>query len=181
MAHLILDIVSTTPPHARHIITLAYVYLLLVDSMRTTAALAALFVLAAVANAQLPLGLINGVSTGCLAGLASLLTNTELNSCLAITAAVTGIGALSQNDSMIPAVDTYIGSSLCPAIVCSTSALRSANNTILSACASDIQNGRSILPGLLQLIMSQYTALKTASCFEDTKANDQICVTQTLT
>ena len=153
--------------------------------MRTsTTILAISALLASTAQAQIPglsSGLISGLSTNCLGGLASLLGNQELNSCLAITSVVTRLGGVGQNDSLVGPLNTYIGSNLCPANACSNSTLSSANSTINQSCSSEIQSGQNILPGLLQLVVSNYNAVKTASCLEDTKANDQICVVQTLT
>ena len=101
-------------------------------------------------------GLISGISTNCQIGLASLLGNADLNSCLAITSIVGQLGSISGNDSLVGPLNTYIGSDLCPANVCSNSTLSSANSTINSACGSDIQNNTNILPGLLQLVISNY-------------------------
>jgi hypothetical protein len=147
------------------------------------ATLAAVALLSSSANAQLglPTGLISGLSTSCFGGLASLLfNNADLNSCLSITGAVSNLGALSNNDSIVPAINNYLSSDLCPAQYCSNATLQSANNTISSACASDISSNSNFLPGLLQLIISYYPDVKKASCLQDTKANNQICVTQTL-
>lgn len=110
-----------------------------------------------------------------------LFNNADLNSCLSITGAVSNLGALSNNDSIVPAINNYLSSDLCPAQYCSNSTLQSANNTISSACASDISGNTNFLPGLLQLIISYYGDVKRASCLEDTKASNQLCVTQTLT
>ncbi|PWN35321.1 uncharacterized protein FA14DRAFT_178697 [Meira miltonrushii] len=140
--------------------------------------------LASTAQAQIPglsSGLISGLSTNCLGGLASLLSNQDLNSCLAITSVITELGTVGQNDSLVGPLNTYIGSNLCPASPCSNSTLASANSTINQSCSSEIQSGANVLPGLLQLVVSNYNDVKKASCYEDTKANNEICIVQTLT
>lgn len=150
----------------------------------STTILAISALLASTAQAQVPglsSSLISGLSTNCLGGLASLLGNQDLNSCLAITNVITELGSVGQNDSLIAPLNTYIGSNFCPASVCSNSTLASANSTINQSCSTELKSGQNILPGLLQLVVSNYNAVKTASCYEDTKANNQICVVQTLT
>lgn len=153
--------------------------------MRTSATILAFSaIFASSVQAQIPglsSGLISGLSTNCLGGLASLLSNQDLNNCLAISSVVTQLGSVGQNDSLIGPLNTYIGSNLCPANACSNSTLSSANSTINQSCANELRSGQNILPAALQLVVSNYNAVKTASCFEDTKANNQICVTQTLT
>lgn len=148
----------------------------------TILAISALLVSTAQAQiAGLSSGLISGLSTNCLGGLASLLGNQDLNTCLALTSVITELGTVGQNDSLIGPLTTYVGSNLCPAAACSNSTLSSADSTIKSSCSSEIKSGQNILPSILDLVITNYNAVKSASCLEDTKSNNQLCIIQTLT
>lgn len=149
-----------------------------------TATVTATFVtILAASSAQaqdLPTGLISGISTGCLSSLANLLLDNDLSSCMALSQAITTFGTLGDDDSVVPAAQTFLSSAFCPAPVCQLTTLASANLTLNNGCQAELDNVTNPLPYALSLLVSQYNAVKTASCYEDTAANNQLCIVQSL-
>lgn len=133
------------------------------------------------AQSQLPQGLIDGIGTPCLLSLSSLLSNDDLNKCLQLNEAITTFGAVKSNDSLVPALNTFLTQDFCPADACQQSTLTSANDTLYQSCTSDIESGKNPILKLLPAFLKDYTPIKTATCLQDTKANDQNCIVQTLT
>ena len=143
-------------------------------------ALAALAIAGASAQLDgLAPGIISGLSTGCLGGLASLLSNGDLNNCLHLSQAIASFGAAGQNDSLILPLDNYLSTQICPNAPCSQSTLSSANDTINMACSSELSTGNSSVSGLSYLF-DNYDVFRSALCLEDTTRNDQLCVVQSL-
>lgn len=135
--------------------------------------------LIASSKAQFPTGLLSGVSSECLGGLASLATNPALDECLHFNEALTAFNTAGSGSSVVPALNTYLGEEFCPGVACSSSTLTEANNTLTSSCASDSQNATSIVSALTYLF-TYYDEVRAAFCLRDTTQNNELCSIQTL-
>ncbi|UZJ51741.1 hypothetical protein CBS101457_001061 [Exobasidium rhododendri] len=136
------------------------------------------------ASAQLsglPSGLVSNLSTSCLGGVASLLSNSDLNSCLHLTQALTTFGAAGSNDSLVDPLNTYLSSQICPNAACSSSTLKTANTSVVQACSTDLASeNNATVPEVLVYLFTNYDTFRTAACLEDTTKGNQLCLTQTL-
>lgn len=131
-------------------------------------------------NAQsgLPTGLINGLSTTCLGGLSSLLTNSALDSCLSLPTALTLFaGTSNSSDSLLPDLSTYLSSDICPNAACNSTTLTSANSSLASACQPEISSGTTIITPLMYLF-TNYDTIRDAACLQ---GNNTYCLIDTLT
>jgi hypothetical protein len=133
------------------------------------------------ATAQLSGSLFSGLSTGCLGGLASLLSETGLNECLHLSQAITTFGSLESGDSVIPSLSTFLSTQICPNAACNTTTISAANSTIAQDCATDLSSGNSTIPEILIYLFDNYDAFRTAACLEDTSMNNTLCLVETLT
>jgi hypothetical protein len=152
--------------------------------MRYAPALSLVALAVSGASAQLsglPTGLISNLSTTCLAGVATLLSNSDLNSCLHLTQAVTTFGAAGSGDSLVDPLNTYLSSQICPNAACTSATLTAANTSVAQACSSELASGNALAPEVLVDLFTHYDSYRTAACLEDTTASDQLCIAQTLT
>ena len=144
----------------------------------TLVAAAAVASFAGTATAQLAPSLVTGLSSGCATSLVTLVTASNITSCLALPSAV---GALTSggNGSVIPGLNNYLSNSICGSSkpACTRDQLSAANNTLLQSCSSDLQsNGGANIPGLVYYFINSYDKLRTAGCLQDSQG--QYCLTK---
>jgi hypothetical protein len=125
--------------------------------------------------AQLPTGLVSGLSTQCIGGLSGLITNTDLNTCLSLTTALTTFSGATGSNSLVPGLQTYLSNNICPT-ACSASTLTSANQTIVSSCQAELTNGTTIVTPLVYLF-THYDTIRSAACL---KNGNNLCIAETL-
>jgi hypothetical protein len=133
--------------------------------------------LARTSNAQLPTGLIAGLSTQCLGGLAGLISNSSINECLSLSTALTTFaGTANTTESLLPDLQPYLANDICPRAACNSTTLTSANQTITSACQAELNNGTTLVTPLTYLF-THYDVLRDAACL---KNGSNYCVIETL-
>ncbi|KAH8108087.1 hypothetical protein BXZ70DRAFT_1015307 [Cristinia sonorae] len=123
---------------------------------------------------------LSGLSDQCKATLTSVVI-TPSSSCLNAQALVALVTA-SSDASLVGPIDNWL-TGLCAKPACSNDTLTSIVNTVLKGCNSDLQSfGASFDPTVaVKYVLEVYPTARKVVCLTDSNANNELCVTETLT
>jgi hypothetical protein len=75
------------------------------------------------------------------------------------------ISFAQASGSVVGPLDNYLNNNICNSAACSNQTLTSANETLTSSCASDIQSGNTLIVGL-QTIIQEYPKVREIGCLQ---------------